>query len=367
MTIYSKDQGKFVATLKLGSLNLLLANFIGCALSSTGYSNDSLLSRAFIKSSSINPESEARFRLAKSDSTKQIEDLCKKLTLKFKQYGWDRDPCGRSPWQASFQTLEKHPLLYVVFGQGEEKTLLLSGVHPDELTPVPMGFKLAQYLMENPQLIKPDQQVIIAPLVNPDGLFTEKPQRTNARGVDPNRNFFTLDWYEKSLSWWENLRKRSLPYFPGHFPNSEIETIFQVRLIDDFQPDKILSIHAPLGFLDYDGPGDQKPKPESHTETQARELAQVISRKSQNYRVVDYSFYPGSLGNFAGNERHIPTVTLELATTQASKVGEYWQQFLPGMLQAIDYPFKKAVEESKNTQRFYSQYDDIVLKGKDKS
>lgn len=326
-----------------------------------------LMRRAFITSSSINPESETNFRIAADRQGQDITAFCRELSVAFKRYGWENDPCGKVKWQATMQTGEKFPLLFVTFGTGQETTLLLSGVHPDEKTPVPMGFRLARHLLEHPELIKSDQQIVIAPLVNPDGYLQTKPQRTNRRGVDPNRNFFTLDWYEKSLLTWQTARNRSLPHFPGHFPNSEIETIFQVRLIDEFQPDKILSIHAPLGFLDYDGPGDQKPGTLTATETKARALAAAISKKANNYRVVDYSFYPGSLGNFAGNERHIPTVTLELKTTDASKVDEYWSQFLPGILQAIDYPFKKEIEESRNTQKFYSHYDDFVLRSKDKS
>jgi len=174
-----------------------------------------------------------------------------------------------------------------------------------------MGFRLAKHLQDHPELVKPGQRVVIAPLINPDGLFTKKLARTNTRGVDPNRNFFTMDWYAKSMTWWQNGKKKKPDYFPGYFPNSEIETIFQVGLIDEFQPDKILSIHAPLGFLDYDGPGDQKPHTLNATESQAKSLVATIAKKSKNYRVVDYSFYPGSLGNFAGNERHIPTVTIE--------------------------------------------------------
>lgn len=326
-----------------------------------------VMRRAFIKSSSINPETEASFRIANGQQERSIQDFCNKLGKQFTKHGWESDPCGKIKWRATLQTVEKNPLLFATFGEGTDITLLLSGVHPDEMTPVPMGFRLARHLLENPQQIKPGQQVIIAPLVNPDGYLKDRPQRTNARGVDPNRNFFTLDWYEKSIAWWVEIRKRSLPHFPGHFPNSEIETVFQVRLIDEFQPDKILSIHAPLGFLDYDGPGDQKPKPLSPTETQARELAEAISRKANNYRVVDYSFYPGSLGNFAGNERHIPTITLELRSTDPEKVDEYWSQFMPGMLQAIDYPFKKTVEVNRNTQKFYSHYDELILKEKDRS
>ncbi len=326
-----------------------------------------ILSRAFIKSASVNPENTKEFRLEDGQQEAAIDQFCHQLGLQFKQYGWDTNPCGSVAWQASIQTVQKRPLLYASFGKGHETTLLLSAVHPNELTPVPMGFKLARHLAEHPELIKADQRVVIAPLINPDGFFLEKPLRTNARGVDPNRNFFTLDWYEKSLSWWQSGRNKNIAYFPGHFPNSEIETIFQVRLIDDFQPDKILSIHAPLGFLDYDGPGDQKPSTLTMTETQAKMLAAAISKKANNYRVVDYSFYPGSLGNFAGNERHIPTVTLELKTTDPKKVEEYWGQFLPGMLEAIDYPFRKTPEQKLNTFKFYSHYEPLAINPKDRS
>ncbi len=340
---------------------------------SEAYAKDShypeILQRAFISSSTLSQEALESFRISEAAEPKAIKDLCSKLGERFKEFRWEKDPCGSLPWRASLRSVKDNPLLFITFGTGSDATLILSAVHPDELTPIPMGFRLAKHLAENPQLIAADQQVIIAPLVNPDGfLIPKRPTRTNARGVDTNRNFFTLDWYEKSLSWWKTLKMKKLSHFPGHFPNSEVETVFQVRLIDEFQPDKILSIHAPLGFIDYDGPGDQKPEaPLTGPEKQARALAAAISKKSNNYRVVDYSFYPGSLGNFAGNERHIPTITLELATTDSQKIDGYWEQFLPGLLQAISYPFKKSIEKMNNTQRFYSDFNEKPRGKADKS
>ena len=62
---------------------------------------------------------------------------------------------------------------------------------------------------------------------------------------------------------------------------------------------------------------------------------------------------------------HIPTVTLELETTNAKRVDEYWNQFLPGMIQSITYPFKKKSSTSKpeDATRFSTLYklsnDDI--------
>lgn len=353
-------------------LTLLGLTFAALFISRSSLASDShypeILSRAFISSSSITQEAMESFRISKEAEPEAVKDLCSRLGKKFKEFKWEEDPCGKLPWRASLRTVKDNPLLFITFGTGNDSTLILSAVHPDELTPVPMGFRLAKHLSEHPELVAADQQVVIAPLVNPDGFLIPKyPSRTNARGVDTNRNFFTLDWYEKSLSWWKTLKRKKLSHFPGHFPNSEVETIFQVRLIDQFQPDKILSVHAPLGFIDYDGPGDQKLLVRNDTEKQAKALAAAISRKSNNYRVVDYSFYPGSLGNFAGNERHIPTITLELATTDARKVNSYWNQFLPGLLQAVSFPFKKTIEKTNNTHRFYSDWSEKPGSKTDKS
>ena len=112
-------------------------------------------------------------------------------------------------------------------------------------------------------------------------------------------------------------------------------------LVERFNPDKILSVHAPLGFLDYDGPGEGVQRRLTDMERRAKRLAKEISEKSNNYKIVDYSFYPGSLGNFAGNERKIPTITLELESTSPEKNSQYWRNFLPGLIQSIQYPFQR--------------------------
>ena len=268
----------------------------------------------------------------------EIEKFCEDLDQKFEKLGWERRPCNGIHFETALRSNRGYPLVYAVFGSGGNRTMLISGVHPDELTPLPMGFRFAKYLAEHPEkYASSDQTIIIVPLVNPDGFFVEKPTRTNAQGVDLNRNFFTADWYSSAHALWEQNRKRDRRYFPGHVPNSEVETFFQEQLLSKFQPNKILSIHAPLGFLDYDGPADGKPESKDRHVKSAREWVQAISRSTKNYRIVDYSFYPGSLGNYGGNERNIPTVTLELQSTNPRKVDEYWQSFLPGLIEATSY------------------------------
>ncbi len=286
--------------------------------------------------------SPANFRaasIADADQKKAIATFCADVEAQFKHWGWSDKPCDGVAWRADLKTRGGRPLIYAEFGSGKATTLLLGGVHPDELTPVPIAFRIARHLAENAGVAGQDVRVIVAPLVNPDGFLKDQPTRTNGSGVDLNRNFFTFDWYQKAKKYWQDLRERSPKHFPGYVPNSEVETIFQIQLIDDYRPDKILSVHAPLGFLDYDGPGDQKVTRLSPTQEKARRLVTSISEKADNYKVVDYNFFPGSLGNYAGNERHIPTVTLEFETTDPKKVDTYWKQFLPGIMQSIHYPY----------------------------
>lgn len=308
----------------------------------------------------VSPENFSASLIANAKRAQLVKALCDRINTQFRKYEWPDDACGKVAWKTDLITRSGSPLLYAEFGTGEETTLLLGGVHPDELTPIPIAFRAARHLADNPGMLGKDARVIIAPLVNPDGFLRDKASRTNQNGIDLNRNFFTLDWYSKAKQLWIERRSSVASHFPGFFPNSEIETLFQIQLIDSYKPDKILSIHAPLGFLDYDGPGDGLPKMMTPTQVKAKRLVTAISEKSRNYRVVDYNFYPGSLGNFAGQERHIPTVTLELESIEPSKVELYWTQFLPGIMQAVHYPFTSPKEirgeDGADASPFSAQY-----------
>lgn len=318
-------------------------------------SYEPILTRGFTPIEIVSTKNLPSYVLPVKDKTKAIESFCKRVAVHFKKFRWDKNPCGSVDWQARFQTGSKHPLVYATFGAGDHTTLILGGVHPDEYTPIPIAFRFATKLQGmSAMLAEKGIRVVIAPLVNPDGFIRSHPTRANGNGVDVNRNFFTMDWYDRAKKWWVDGKRRDKRHFPGYFPHSEIETAFQVALIDTFVPDKIITIHAPLGFLDYDGPGDGKARLLSSTERKAKRLAEAISEKSENYRIVDYSFYPGSLGNFAGNERGIPTITLELMTTDPAKLEHHWRQFYPGLMQSIKYPFKKSdsIPSSPNATKF---------------
>lgn len=325
---------------------------------------DGSIGNAFAKLAFVSPANFAESSLQAESRAALIRDFCAKIRSQYKRYKWSDDPCGNVKWQADLRSKSGHPLIYAEFGKGNDTTLLLGGVHPDELTPVHIAFRMARYLDEHPDATAQGMRVILAPLVNPDGFLRDVPTRTNANGIDLNRNFFTMDWYERAQKEWGsgNKRERMLAHFPGYFPNSEVETMFQIRMIDRYLPDKILSVHAPLGFLDYDGPGSRIVRPLSPAELKAKRLVKAVSESSRNYRIVDFTFFPGSIGNYAGNERHIPTVTLELQTTDPGKVDAYWDQFHPGLMQAIKYQYTRsegptwATDEGANASAFSDQY-----------
>jgi protein MpaA len=169
----------------------------------------------------------------------------------------------------------------------ENPALIIGVFHGDE----PQG----KYLIEKYLSHCKSNQIssLFIPCLNPDGM--QLGQRTNANGVDLNRNFPTKNWGQDTSQAGDN----PLDYFGGSSAGSEIETQFVIDVIEKYQPSKILTLHAPYKVVNYDGP--------------AEELAQEIS-KIINYPVEASIGYPtpGSFGTYAGVERQIPTITLEL-------------------------------------------------------
>lgn len=271
----------------------------------------------------------------------KIPALCEKMNQALAKHRWKLKTCEDIHWKAEALSEEGRPLIYAEFGQptSTNKTLILSMVHPDEVTPMYLGFKLVHYLREH-ELELRDAHVIIAPFVNPDGFFRKPPIRMNARGVDLNRNFDTPLWREKALKEWNTRLRKNPRRFPGHDPSSETETKFQVELIERFKPTKILSIHAPLNVTDYDGPNsltlDRFPKEYVHACYQLRNRLKAKST----------GFFPGSLGNYAGVEMGIPTITLELPSANPRLADGFWKKFQPGLHSMVQFKIESAPKDS---------------------
>ncbi|MCB1906080.1 MAG: murein peptide amidase A [Rhodocyclaceae bacterium] len=170
------------------------------------------------------------------------------------------------------------------------RIMMIGGIHGDELTSVSIVFRWME------RLERPDASELhwlVIPLANPDGMLSSPARRVNARGVDLNRNFDTPDWSEQAMNHWIARARRDPRRFPGEAPVSEPETRWLQQEIARFRPDVIVSIHAPYGVLDFDGPAEEP-------------------KRFGRLRLNRLGVYPGSLGNYGGIHKGVPVITIEL-------------------------------------------------------
>lgn len=192
------------------------------------------------------------------------------------------------------------------YGDGPCRLLLLGGVHGDETETTRVVRLLARRLPEEQELLRRITFFVVEE-TNPDALAART--RVNARKVDINRNFPTKSWSATAA------RSR---YSPGPRPASEIETRAIMHLIGKVQPAAIVAVHAPLACVNWDGPADA--------------LAQSLAATTGLPLEPSIGYpTPGSLGSYAGVERRIPTVTLELPREVSEP-----DVFATQMLRALD-------------------------------
>ena len=207
------------------------------------------------------------------------------------------------------ESIEKRPIAYTVLGQGSDVIFILAAIHGDENAGTPIVNRLERYLQQHPELLK-GRKVLLLPVANPDGVVRKS--RYNARGIDLNRNF--------------PASNRIDSYKFGYRALSEPEAYAIARLIRQYAPDRIVSIHQPLSCIDYDGP--------------SQALADQMAENC-NLPVKRVGAKPGSLGSYAGISLDIPIITLELPRA-ADKLNteQLWQQYGPALAAAITYTYR---------------------------
>ena len=247
-------------------------------------------------------------------------DWCKRLVPRLP--GVSLDECRRSQLKLSgsvssrgFPILVRSLPAAGAAGRDEPareptRVLLLGGIHGDELTSSAIVFEWMQQMHLQPAR---EFDWHIAPVVNPDGLLAKKPQRMNASGVDLNRNFPTPGWEHDARAYWQQTTRGDPRRFPGEAPLSEPESRWLHDEIDRFKPHVIVSVHAPFGVLDFDGP-----------KSPPRKFGRLYFNR--------VGVYPGSLGNYGGVFKNIPVITIELPNAFAmpgkDEVQRIWQDML---------------------------------------
>ena len=237
--------------------------------------------------------------LVYSDNSKHmsIDDECKLIGLKLASV--TKDEClsaglvetGYYSELGKAILVKEFPPLNISKPLG--RILLLGGIHGDEYSSISIVFKWLQILNKHHS---GSFHWRIAPFVNPDGLLQQEATRVNSNGVDLNRNFATLDWEKYAQEYWRIVTNSDYRKNPGKFPLSQSESKWVAQEIKEFDPDIIISIHAPLDLVDLDGPKNFIPLHIGHLE----------HKRLGNF--------PGSLGRY-GWQNGIPVLTVELTSS----------------------------------------------------
>ncbi|GIL17881.1 MAG: murein peptide amidase A [Oligoflexia bacterium] len=192
------------------------------------------------------------------------------------------------------QTTSGLPVIGYQFGKQDPsfpKILILGGVHGDEKEGVVAAHGLYTRFSQN---FSYRLNICLVPAFNLDGVLEKT--RTNARGVDLNRNLPTKDWSPEI---------KGPRYNPGPTPNSESENQGLVKYLEQEKPNLIVSLHSWNPVLNVNG--------------DCLKFAEVLA-KHTGYKIdADIGYpTPGCLGTYAGLERQSPTLTYEIERGLAS-------------------------------------------------
>jgi len=198
------------------------------------------------------------------------------------------------------------------YGTGQLNVLVIGGVHGDETEGTLFVEKFLTELDKDRIKLPDGITRHVCPRANPDGC--EAKRRTNHRNVDLNRNLPTKDWTGE----FTNVR-----FYPGPHAGSEPENQALLAMIQETLPSLILSLHS------YENPmvnfnGD------------CEDLGKAMSQKNGLPAKGDIGYpTPGSLGTYAGWERNIPTITLEILRGQDPDT--VWGAHIEGVEVSLGY------------------------------
>jgi protein MpaA len=213
----------------------------------------------------------------------------------------------RQTSEVAGRSVKGEPIEMVTFGgDSPQPVLVIGAIHGDESTSVLLTRALVGELRQNPSAAG-GVPVAVIPVMNPDGVATGT--RTNARKVDLNRNFPAGNFSGSARR--------------GRDALSEPESKALFDVIERLRPRLILSVHSmDKPCNNYDGP--------------AKGVAERMSQLN-GYPVAGTIGYPtpGSLGSWAGIDKGIPVITLELPRSLRGE--SVWRTNREAVLAAIRF------------------------------
>lgn len=206
------------------------------------------------------------------------------------------------------------PLLYFPAATRRPDTgLVIAGTHGDETATV-VALSCALRSIAPKQLL---HHVILA--VNPDGC--QLGLRSNANGVDLNRNFPAANWRsgDTIYRWNSATEARDVRLSTGGRPGSEPETQALCHLIHRLKPNWVVSFHEPLACIE---------DPESSR------LGAWLAHQFALPLVTSVGYEtPGSFGSWCA-DLSLPCITAEFPPISADAASE---KYLDAMVKLLTY------------------------------
>jgi murein peptide amidase A len=206
------------------------------------------------------------------------------------------------------------------------RVMVVGGIHGDELSSSSLALRWISLAAQTPANAPNPVHWRFIPMLNPDGLMAQPAKRVNANGVDLNRNFPTPNWSRDAKIYWEQRTNKDPRRWPGKEPLSEPESKFLHDDMASFKPHLIVSIHAPYGVLDFDGPT-------------------VPPSKLGRLYLDQVGIFPGSLGNYGGVHKGMPVVTIELPNAQRTPLDAETRQMWLDLLRWMGEKVKPGPEK----------------------
>jgi len=130
-----------------------------------------------------------------------------------------------------------------IFGSGGKTVLYTGTIHGNEYSARNLMNAWVDEIEAHPQNIPAGTQLIVIPVINPDGAAAGT--RTNANNVDLNRNFNVSDWKSDI----QTVGGQPFPGGGGSAPESEPETKALVAFTRRVSPSLTMSYHAAAAYV----------------------------------------------------------------------------------------------------------------------
>jgi len=188
------------------------------------------------------------------------------------------------------------------FGTGPSQILYVGATHGNESNTAQLLQKWISDLIANPDKIPASRTIVVIPQVNPDGVAANT--RTNANGIDLNRNFPTNDWQTVVTE-----PDGATTNDGGPSPLSEPESQALASYVESTQPRFTFTYHSQASLVEANDAGDS----DSICPQYASLARYQASYASSLGNTFDYST-TGAFEDWMGQKPGLPACLVELQT-----------------------------------------------------